>query len=119
MEFTYQQKIAMMRILLDIIKADGVDATEVFFFNQLMEEFSLAPEDKDIVDERNSILALVQLSDMTTEQKHYFSDLMTKMIIVDGDINANELAIYGVVADFCKIDKSFEDHELPEGLTYS
>ena len=34
---------------------------------------------------------------------------MSKMIIVDEDINANETAIYEVVADFCGINVSFED----------
>jgi uncharacterized tellurite resistance protein B-like protein len=35
-EYSFQQKIAMMRILLDIIHADGyIDAREQHFFNEL------------------------------------------------------------------------------------
>lgn len=35
-EYSYQQKLAIMRILLDIIHADGIiDARETFFFDQL------------------------------------------------------------------------------------
>jgi uncharacterized tellurite resistance protein B-like protein len=45
MELTYQQKIAMMRILLDIIHADGIiDARETFFFEQLKKELDLQPK---------------------------------------------------------------------------
>lgn len=120
MEFSYQQKIAMMRILIDIINADGViDVRETFFFNQLMIEFSMNEEDKSIIKEKNSLLALVQLNNMTEEQKTYFSKLMTKMIIVDGDINVNEVAIYNIVSQFCGICKKFENQELPDGLTHS
>ena len=40
--FNYQQKIAMMRILLDIIQADGrIDAREMFYFKQLKKKFEL------------------------------------------------------------------------------
>lgn len=120
MEFSYQQKIAMMRILIDIINADGiVDVRETFFFNQLMVSFSMNEEDRSIVKEKNSLLALVQLKDMTEKQKNYFSNLMTKMIIVDGDINVNEVAIYDLVSQFCGMCKKFEDQEIPDGLTHS
>lgn len=115
----FQQKIAMMRILLDILNADGIDVRETFFFNQLMSKFSLNEEDKELVEEKNSLLALVQIRNMSPEQKDFFSELMTKMIIIDGDINVNEVAIYEVVSQFCNIEKKFEDHDLPEGLTYS
>ena len=43
MEFTYQEKIAVMRILLDIIHADGIiDERETFFFNKLKDNFKLS-----------------------------------------------------------------------------
>lgn len=46
MDFTYQEKISMMRILLDIVHADGIiDARETFFFNQLKEVLDVAEED--------------------------------------------------------------------------
>ena len=119
-QFTYQQKIAMMRILLDIVNADGVvDARESFFFDKLMVGFDMSQEDKVIVNEKNSLLALAQIKDMTNEQKEFFSELMTHMVIVDGDVNVNEVAIYDVVATFCNFGTSFSDKEFPSGLTYS
>jgi uncharacterized tellurite resistance protein B-like protein len=110
MELTYQQKIAMMRILLDIIHADGIiDARETFFFEQLKKEFGLTAKDHKVVKAKNSLIALSQVRLLTEEQKKYFAALMSKMIIVDEDMNTNETAINDVVADFCGINVSFED----------
>ena len=118
--FTYQQKIAMMRILLDIINADGViDARETYLFNQLMEEFDMSNEDKEIVNKKNSLLALAQLHDMEEPQKEYFADIMAKMIMIDEDVNYNEVAIYDLVQRVCHISKSFAEQPKHDGLTYS
>lgn len=107
MDYTYQQKIAIMRILLDIIHADGkIDAREVFYFEELKKMLNLSDEDHKVVEKKNSLLALVQVRDFDEKQKKDFAKIMSKMIIIDEDININELAIYEVVQDFCKI-KSF------------
>lgn len=108
-EYTYQQKIAIMRILLDIIHADGIiDARETFFFEKLKGEFGLADEDHEVVKNKNSLLALTQIKLLDNEQKEHFAELMAQMIIVDEDINVNEVTIYNVVNDFCGIGKGFE-----------
>lgn len=109
-EYTYQQKIAIMRILLDIIHADGIiDARETFFFEKLKDEFQLAEEDHEVVKTKNSLLALTQIKLLDEEQKKHFTKLMAQMIIVDEDINVNEIAIYNVVSGFCGIGKVFDD----------
>lgn len=109
-EYTYQQKIAIMRILLDIIHADGIiDARETFFFEKLKDELQLAEEDHEIVKKKNSLLALTQIKLLDEEQKEYFAKLMAQMIIIDEDINVNEVAIYNVVSEFCGINKEFSD----------
>ena len=109
-EYTYQQKIAIMRILLDIIHADGIiDARETFFFEKLKDEFRLAEEDHEVVKNKNSLLALTQIKLLDEEQKNHFAKLMAQMIIVDEDINVNEVAIYNIVSEFCEIKKEFGD----------
>ena len=109
-EYTYQQKIAIMRILLDIIHADGIiDARETFFFEKLKDELQLTEEDHEIVKKKNSRLALTQIELRVEEQKENFAKLMAQMIIVDEDINVNEVAIYNVVSEFCGINKEFND----------
>ena len=113
LDYTYQQKIAMMRILLDIIQADGIiDTRETFFFNQLKEKFGMSDSDHEIVKQKNSLLALVQLKEMQPEQKQAFAYLMNKMIIVDDDIDVNEVAIYNVVNEFCKMETDFKGFNL-------
>lgn len=109
-EYTYQQKIAIMRILLDIIHADGIiDARETFFFEKLKNVFGLADEDHEVVNNKNSLLALTQIKLLDEEQKEHFAELMAQVIIIDEDINVNEVAIYNVVIDSCGIKKEFEE----------
>lgn len=110
MTFTYQQNIAMMRILLDIIHADGrIDARETFLFNQLKNEFKLTEEDHFIVEKKNSLLALAQIKEMNDKEKAYFAKLMSKMVVVDEDINVNEVTIYDLVCNFCGIKTAFNE----------
>lgn len=110
-EYSYQQKIAMMRILLDIIHADGyIDAREQHFYNELKMLFNMEEKDHESVKEYNSLLALLQIRDFSEEQKMGFALYMSKMIVVDGDINVNEVAIYNVVNEFCGIHKEFVEN---------
>ena len=103
--FNYQQKIAMMRILLDIIQADGrIDAREMFYFKQLKKKFELSEDSHTDVAAKNSLMALVQIKLFDDEQKDF---LMANMIIIDEDIDANEVLIYDVVRDFAGISKKF------------
>ncbi|OFQ08379.1 hypothetical protein HMPREF2955_03225 [Prevotella sp. HMSC073D09] len=107
--FNYQQKVAMMRILLDIIHADGrIDAREVFYFNQLKEKFEISEDSRRDVEEKNSLMALAQIKMFDNEQKDYFAELMANMIVIDEDIDANEVLIYDVVQEFAHIDKKFD-----------
>ena len=85
-EYSYQQKLAIMRILLDIIHADGIiDARETFFFDQLKDQFELTDEDHEAVRQKNSLLALLQIRDFNEDQKMGFALYMSKMIVVDKD----------------------------------
>lgn len=119
-EFSYQQKIAAMRILLDIIHADGViDAREIFYFEKLKKEFNLSDGDHEVVKEKNSLVALSQLKKFDEDQKKYFAKLMVSMIVVDEDINVNEVELYNIVCDFCSIDTKFNDIMCEEGLDNS
>lgn len=107
--FTYQQKIAIMRILLDIIHADGrIDSREVYYYNKLKDEFSLTDEAHSDVEKKNSLMALAQIKEFDEEQKVLFAELMANMIVVDEDIDANEVALYNVVKDFAQIPHPFD-----------
>lgn len=111
--FNYQQKIAMMRILLDIIQADGrIDAREMFYFKQLKKKFELSEDSHTDVAAKNSLMALVQIKLFDDEQKDFFADLMANMIIIDEDIDANEVLIYDVVRDFAGISKKIQQDDI-------
>lgn len=104
----HSQKIAVMRVLLDIIHADGrVDIRETTFYNELLRELDLAQEAKDDINRKSSLIALLDIKNFADEQKGYFATLMDKMIKVDEDINVNEVAIYDVVIDYCQIPIPF------------
>lgn len=108
-KFNYQQKVAMMRILLDIIQADGrIDAREMYYFEQLKIKFEIIETSHKDIEEKNSLMALAQVKMFDSEQKDYFADLMANMIVVDEDIDANEVMIYDIVREFAGITKGFD-----------
>ena len=104
----FEQKIAVMRVLLDIIYADGrIDYRETAYFDNLLKELELPKESKEQIQRKSSLIALLDIKNFTEEQKVYFAELMDKMIKVDEDINVNEVAIYDVVIDYCNIPIPF------------
>ena len=106
---TFQQKIAILRILLDIINADGrIDARETFYYNKVSKELGLSEEDKPFVEEANSLLSVVEVNHFNENQKKAFAEMMGQLIVVDDDINVNELAIYNLVCKTCDIATPFE-----------
>lgn len=107
-ELSYNQKNAVMRVLLDIIYADErIDYRETAYYNKLAEELDLPEEAKENVMKKSSLIALLEIKNFTEEQKISFAKLMDTMIKVDDDINVNEVAIYDVVIDFCSIPLPF------------
>ncbi|WP_455062378.1 hypothetical protein [Prevotella fusca] len=79
------------------------------FFNKLKEKFELQDDDYEWIKSKNSLITPSQIKLLNDEQEADFAGLMSDMIIVDEDINANEVAIYDVVAEFCGITISFEE----------
>ena len=75
--------------------------------------YNLEEAEHESVEECNSLLALLQIREFSEEQKMGFALYMSKMIVVDGDINDNEVAIYNVVNEFCSLHKEFTDN-IPE-----
>jgi uncharacterized tellurite resistance protein B-like protein len=104
----YNQKISVMRILLDIIYADGrIDYRENLLFDNMLAKLNLPMEAKEQIQKKSSLIALLDIKNFNKEQKISFAKLMDKMIKVDEDINVNEVAIYDVVIDYCDIPIPF------------
>ena len=112
---SYDQKISVMRILLDIVLDDGrIDERENAFFDRISNTLQLDDISKKDVDSRNSLIALTDIKYFTEEQKTQFSKLMGNMIIVDKDINYREVKIYDVVNEFCNLGSEFESDDYKE-----
>ena len=111
---TYEQKISILRILLDIATADNLyDEREIAFFDKSMKEFGLDRKAAKDVEAKSSLLALAEISKYSQEQKEGLSKLMGQMIVIDEDINYNEILIYNIVNDFCKINNDFDIEDYP------
>lgn len=114
-ELKYNERIAVMRILLDIIMADNrIDGREKQLFEETGKELDLDESAKQEVESLNSLLALAVIHDFTPEQKAEFAKLMGRMIVVDKDISYNEVKIYHVVNEFCHINVEFKIDDYPE-----
>lgn len=114
-ELTYNERIAVMRILKDIILADNrIDDRERLLFSDIAKVLDLDETVRQDVEKQNSLLALTIIHDFKQEQKEEFAKLMGQMIVVDNDINYNEVKIYNVVNEFCNIRVEFEMDNYPE-----
>ena len=87
-ELTYNERIAVMRILQDIILADNkIDEREQLLFNEIADLLELTHSAKQDVENLNSLLALTMIHDFKQEHKEEFATLKGQMIVVDKDIN--------------------------------
>ena len=84
MEYKYNQKMAIVRLLLDIISIDEkIDTRETLYFEKVKKELNLSPEDHFKVKEFSTLLCLSILKEMTKEQKENYATLMKNMILAD------------------------------------
>ena len=104
MEFTYLQKMAIVKVLLDIVSVDGrIDARETHFFEEIKVKLALSAEDHFKVREFNTLNCLSVIKAMTGEQKEIYRDLMADIIVADEIIDVNEQIAYDNICTFCDI----------------
>jgi len=104
MEYTYNQKMAIVRLLLDIISVDGkIDARETFYFEKVKEELGLSPDDHFKVNNFSTLISLAIVKAMTDEQKADYAELMRRMILADNVIEENERIAYEDICEFCNV----------------
>lgn len=105
MELTYIQKMAIVRVLLDIISVDGkIDARETHFFEEVKVKLELSAEDHFKVMELNTLNSLSIIKEMTDAQKVFYKELMHDIILADGVIEENEQLAYDNICEFCNIN---------------
>ena len=114
-ELEYNAKIAVMRILNDIVNADNVvKDVEVNYMNEVASTFELADNYLNEVNNLVTLQALSIVRALSADVKEQIAQLMGKMIVIDEDINYNEVKLYNAVCESCKIEKDFNVEDYPD-----
>ena len=114
-ELTYNAKIAVLRVLKDILNADNiVHESEVAYMNDVIQSFGLDESHKSDVDNLMTLQALSTIRELSVNQKGEIAQMMGKMIVIDKDINYNEVKLYNAFCESCDIDKDFNVSDYPD-----
>lgn len=118
-ELTHDAKIAVLKILNDIVNADNiVNDVEVEYMNEIAHSFELTDDYMNEVNNLVTLQALATIRTLSADFKEKIAQMMGKMIIIDGDINYNEVKLYNAVCESCNIERDFNVEDYP-GLTFS
>ncbi len=112
-ELTYNAKIAVIRVLTEILNADNiVHDSEVKYMEDVVKSFGLSEGYKSDVDVMMTLQALSTIRELPIDQKGEIAKMMGKMIVVDEDINYNEVKLYNAFCESCDIERdfNFEDY---------
>ena len=114
-EFTYTEKIAVVKVLNEILKADNIThEKEIEYMNNIVSSFGLEENHKTEVDVLITLQALSTIRQMMVEKKSMVAQMMGKMIIIDKDINYNEVKLYNAFCESCDIEKDFNVQDYPD-----
>lgn len=118
-ELTHDAKIAVLRILNDIVNADNiVKDVEVEYMNEIARSFELADNYMDEVNNLVTLQALSIVRALSVDLKEKIAQMMGKMIVIDEDINYNEVKLYNAVCESCNIERDFNVEDYPD-FTFS
>ena len=119
-ELTHNAKIAVLKILNDIVNADNiVKDVEVDYMNEIARSFELEDNYMDEVNNLVTLQALAIVRTLSTDLKKEIAQMMGKMIVIDKDINYNEVKLYNAVCESCNIERNFNIEDYPPELTIS
>jgi len=105
MEYTKDQKMAMSKVLLDIVSVDEhIDARETLYFETVKDMLQLTTQDHFDVLHLNTLKCLSVIKSMTFEQKTDFAQMMRNMIIADRFIDPNEAVSFYDICEFLHIN---------------
>ena len=119
-ELTHNAKIAVLKILNDIVNADNiVKNVEVDYMNEIARSFELADNYMVEVNNLVTLQALAIVRTLSTDLKEEIAQMMGKMIIINKDINYNEVKLYNAVCESCNIERNFNIEDYPPEGTIS
>ena len=104
MEYTKEQKMAMSKVLLDIVSVDEhIDARETLYFEKVKNVLDLTTQDHFDVLHLNTLKSLSIIKTMLAEQKMEFATMMREMILADEFIDPNEAISFYDICDFIQV----------------
>ena len=107
-QFTYNAKIAVIKVLNEILNADNVvHKNEVKYLNEVIQDFGLELTYEEDVKALMTLQALATIRELNVEQKEMVAKMMGKMIVIDNDINYNEVKLYNAFCESCNIERDF------------
>ena len=107
---TDKQKTAILKILYDIVLADGyIDERELLYYKYVEKTLNVHEKELELAKQTNSLLALAEVNKLHPAQKEQFAVMMGKLIVADQIIHYNEVKIYNLVCDYCNINLDIED----------
>ena len=112
MEFTAEEKQAVISLMVGIIEADGwIDDEEIEFAQDVLDAIECTEEDFELGQDMPLLPALVILKRMSDEQKGVVSDVITATIVADRIITAEEAIIFDYVTELTGIDIYLDEDE--------
>ena len=112
MEFTAEEKQAVISLMVGIIEADGwIDDEEIEFAQDVLDAIECTEEDFELGQDMPLLPALVIVKNMTDEQKGVVSDVITATIVADRIITAEEAVIFDYVTELTGIDIYLDEEE--------
>lgn len=105
MDFTSEEKQAVISLMVGIIEADGwIDDEEIEFAQDVLDAIECTEEDFELGQDMPLLPALVVVKRMTDEQKGVVSDVITATIVADRIVTAEEAVIFDYVTELTGID---------------
>ena len=118
MEFTAEEKQAVISLMVGIIEADGwIDDEEIEFAQDVLDAIACTEEDFELGQDMPLLPALVILKRMSDEQKGVVSDVITATIVADRIITAEEAVIFDYVTELTGIDIYLDEEDKEEKET--
>ena len=118
MDFTAEEKQAVISLMCGIIEADGwIDDEEIEFAQDVLDAIECGEEDFELGQDMPLLPALVILKNMTDEQKGVVSDVITATIVADRIITVEEAVIFDYVTELTGIDIYLDEEEKEEKET--
>ena len=104
MDYSRQQKLAISKILLDILSIDeNIDPRETMYFEKVKELLELSAQDHYDVLGLNTLKCMSIVKAMNEQQKMEFARMMREMIVADQFIDPNEASAFYDLCDFIGI----------------